>query len=123
MAGIHVYNKHKEEHSGPNVYYIGRPSVLSNPYTHQSDKKTLAKYIVKDRETAIQCYDHYFDVMYGSNVAFKKAVDEIYEKYKNGEDCYLGCFCKPLSCHGDIIVAKLMKRLVKEQYLAKLKKE
>lgn len=115
MAGIHVYNKKKEVHFGPNNFYIGRGSVLGNPYTHIKDKETKARYIVKDRETAIEMYSKYFDTMYGINIPFTKAIDKIYEAYKNGEDVYLECYCKPLSCHGDIIAKKLMQRLVKEK--------
>ena len=120
MAGIHVYNKNSETYEGKNVYDITRPSILSNPYTHiQDSHRTRAQYIVKNRDTAIEKYNHYFDVMYSGNVEFKSAVDEIYEKYKNGEDIYLGCVCKPLPCHGDIIAKKLTNRLVKEKFLSK----
>ncbi len=115
MSGIHVYNITKEEHNGSNVYYCGRGSCLGNPFTHIKDKETKALYIVKDRDEAISRYSDYFDTMYGSNVKFTKVVDEIYEKYKSGEDVWLGCYCKPLACHGDIIADKLRKKLIKEK--------
>ena len=47
--------------------------------------------------------------MYGSNKAFTQAIDEIFEVYKSGDDVFLGCFCKPLRCHGDVIKEKLEK--------------
>ena len=112
---IYVYNKTKETHEGPNNYYIGRPSILGNPYTHIKEKGTLARYIVKDRDTSIDMYSEYFDTMYGSDIEFTKLIDEIYDKYKSGIDVYLECYCKPLRCHGDIIVEKLQRRLVKEK--------
>lgn len=115
MAGIHVYNKNNEEHYGENVVYCGRGSILGNPYTHIKDKKTKALFVVSNREEAIDNYSHYFDVMYGSNVDFTNAIDSIYEKYKRGEDVYLSCYCKPQSCHCDIIVKKLTQRLVRER--------
>lgn len=115
MGGFHVYNITKDEYVGDNVFYCGRGSVLGNPYTHIHDKSTKAKYIVRDREEAISRYASYFDVMYGSNVNFTKVVNEIYEKYKSGEDVYLGCYCKPLSCHCDVIVDRLRKKLIKEK--------
>ena len=115
MCGIHVYNLTTEEKSGPNVFYCGRGSVLGNPYTHIKDKETKAKYVVGTREEAIDRYEHYFDIMYGSNKDFTAAVDKIYEKYRSGEDVYLGCYCKPKSCHCDIIVNRLRKKLVKEK--------
>ena len=117
---IIVYNKNTEDHTRePNNYPIYRPYILSNPYTHIKDKKTLASYVVETREKAIELYDHYFDVMYGGNIEFKKIVDEIYEKYKNGETIYLECYCKPFPCHGDIIVNKIKKRYIKELVKAK----
>lgn len=112
---IYVYNLRVETHNGPNSFYIGRGSVLGNPYTHIKDRKTKAIYEVKDRDEAIDRYSDYFDLMYGSNIAYTKAIDEIYDIYKSGEDVYLGCFCKPLRCHGDIIKEKLEKRLIREK--------
>jgi hypothetical protein len=53
--------------------------------------------------------------MYGSDEEFTKAFDEIYEHYKNGEDIYLQCFCKPKACHGDYIAEQLQRKLVKEK--------
>ncbi len=112
---IHVININTEKTTYDNYYYIGRPSILSNPYTHLDVDKTLAIFHCSDREEAIEKYKEYFDTMYGHNVKFTKVIDEIYQKYKNGEEIYLGCFCKPLSCHGDIIKEKLEQRLIKEK--------
>lgn len=113
---IIVYNRTKEDHSAnPNNFPIYRPSVLGNPYTDIKDRNTKAMYVVKNRDEAIDRYSDYFDVMYGSNLEFTKAVDEIYERYKRGEDVYLECYCHPLKCHGDVIADKLRKRLIKEK--------
>ena len=114
---IIVYNRKKEDHTdaGENNYPIYRPSILSNPYTHFKDKKTLALFVVKTRDEAIDRYEGYFDRMYSGNAPFKFLIDEIYEKYKRGEDVYLECYCKPERCHGDVIKDKLEKRLVRER--------
>ena len=120
---IIVYNRNREDHSNnPNNFPIFRPSILGNPYTEIKDRNTKAMYVVKDREEAIRRYSDYFDIMYGSNEAFTKAVDKIYEKYKKGEDVYLECYCAPKPCHGDVIAEKLRKRLIKEKF-AQLKNE
>lgn len=117
---IFVYNKNEESHDrDKNVYDICRPSILSNPYTHLDLKKTRATYRVSTREEAIEKYAHYFDTMYSGNTEFKTVVDEIYEKFKDGEDIYLGCVCKPLPCHGDIIAKKITSRYIKENFLKK----
>lgn len=112
---IIVYNNSKETHDGPNNYYIGRPSVLGNPYTDKPLSGTMAIFQAKTREEAIEKYEDYFDIQYGHNIEFTKAIDEIYEKYKNGETVYLECYCHPLPCHGDVIVKKLQQRLLREK--------
>ena len=120
---IIVYNRTREDYSSnPNNFPIYRPNILGNPFTHIRDRATKAIYIVKSREESIERYSDYFDIMYGSNKKFTEAVDEIYEKYKRGEDVYLECYCHPLPCHGDVIAKKLQKRLIKEKF-AQLKNE
>lgn len=113
---IIVYNRTKEDYSDrENNYPIYRGSILGNPYTHIKDKKTLASFVVRTREEAIERYKGYFDRMYKGNMPFRFLIDEMYEKYKRGEDIYLECYCAPLPCHGDIIKDKLEKRLVRER--------
>ena len=113
---IKVYNVNEEEYFDENTYLIHRPYILANPYTHIKDKQTKALFIVKTREEAIEKYSSYFDIMYGRNVLFTKVIDEIYEKYKNGEEIKLGCYCAPKTCHGDIIAKKLQARFLKEKF-------
>ncbi len=113
---IHVYNINTENHEkDENNYFIHRPYILGNPYTHIKDRQTLARFVVKSREEAIEKYSHYFDVMYGGNKEFKKVVDEIYDKYVKGEEIYLGCVCAPLPCHGEVIMRKMQQRRLKEK--------
>ena len=124
---IFVYNRNKEMFDGENRYRIFRPYLLGNPYCFLKNRKTKAIYIVNSREEAIERYSTYFDLMYQTNVDFKDVVDEMYEKYKNGEDIYLECHCKKylckdtmrhddeIACHGDVIKKKLETRLLKEK--------
>ena len=124
---IYVYNRKLEEHTGENNYRIFRPYILSNPFSHLKDRTTKARYVVSSREEAIARYIPYFKTMYSSNVDFRDVVDEMYEKYKNGEDIYLECYCKKylsdddkphddeVPCHGDIIKRFLEQRLIKEK--------
>ena len=114
---IIVYNRTKEDHSAhPYNFPIYRGgSILGNPYTDKPLSKTMAVYQVKTREEAIQRYGSYFDMQYGRNKEFTAVIDEIYEIYKSGQDVYLECYCAPLRCHGDIIVEKLQKRLLREK--------
>ena len=120
---IYVYDRNVEDFSAlENNYPIYRgASILGNPYTHLPVKDTKAMFQCKTREEAIEKYSEYFDLMYGNNIEFTKVVDEMYEKYKNGEDIYLECFCGKgkngeKKCHGEVIEEKLQKRLIKEKY-------
>ncbi len=123
---IHVYNIHKEDHNSSEgaVFYCGRTkdpktkrniNPLGNPFTHNGVKTKIAELSFKTREDAIAAFSSYFDKMYGKDDAFTKAFDEIYEHYKNGEEIWLGCFCKPLPCHCDIIAERLQRKLIKEK--------
>ena len=122
---IYVYNIHNEDHSDKeNCFYCGRTkdpitklncNPLGNPYTHNGVRSSLTKLSFKTRDEAIEAYGRYFDAAYGVDEGLTKAFDEIYEHYKNGEDVWLGCFCKPLSCHCDIIADRLQRKLIKEK--------
>jgi hypothetical protein len=77
----------------PHDIYIGRPSIWGNPYTHIKDKKTSAKFITKTRDEAI--YKYRLWIMEQPHL-----LDKLHElKGKK-----LGCWCKPKSCHGDILL-------------------
>ena len=119
MGKIIVYNSHLEDHTNePNNFYIGRSKTgnpLGNPFTHNGVKTSIAKKSFKTREQAIEAFRLYFNQEYGKDSELTQAFDEIYEHYKNGEDVYLQCFCKPNSCHGDVIAEELQKKLVKEK--------
>uniref|UniRef100_A0A6M3LIG7 DUF4326 domain-containing protein n=1 Tax=viral metagenome TaxID=1070528 RepID=A0A6M3LIG7_9ZZZZ len=82
-----VINLHKEKYD----VYIGRGSMFGNPYplTHSNTRKIV-----------IDLYREWFynQLKYPE---FKAAV----EKLRDVDT--LGCYCKPLPCHGDIIVEYL----------------
>lgn len=120
---IYVYNSYIEDNtSKPNNFYIGRGGLLGNPFTHNGVRSIFKTLSFKTREQAIEAYDKYFDEMYGNDETFTKAFDEIYEHYKNGEDVYLQCFCKPKPCHGDVIAEKLQRKLIKDKMEERKKK-
>lgn len=117
---IHIYNIHQEDHSSNEgaVFYCGRSkngNPLGNPFTHNGIKSDIAKLSFKTREEAIKAFGEYFDISYGKDEDLTNAFDEIYEHYKNGEEIWLGCFCKPKACHCDIIADRLQRKLIKEK--------
>ena len=125
MSKILVYNTKLEDHTsdcGCN-FYIGRTkngNPLSNPFTFNGVKSKLAELSFKTREEAIKAYADYFDKMYGKDEELTKSFDEIYQHYKNGENIYLQCFCKPMPCHGDVLADRLQRKLIKEKIAEKM---
>lgn len=77
--------------------YIGRGIMggvvnkWGNPYSHREG--TLARYMVSTREEAIANYETYLL----GNEELMAALPELRGKT-------LGCWCKPKSCHGDILL-------------------
>lgn len=76
----------------PYDVYIGRGSKWGNPYTHISDRKTKADFIVATREEAISKYKEYI-------LSRPDLMADLYEL----KGKVLGCWCKPKSCHGDVL--------------------
>lgn len=122
---IHIYNIHNEDHSSEECcYYCGRhrnkdtkrnDNPLGNPFTYNGVKTSIANLSFKTREEAIEAFGEYFDKAYGVDGELTAAFDKIYEHYKNGKEIWLGCFCKPLPCHCDIIADRLQRKLIKEK--------
>ena len=79
--------------------YIGRGSIWGNPFTHIKSKKTLATYVVATRDEAIFAYEEYI-----------RNKPELLAQLYSLVGKRLGCYCKPESCHGDILI-KLMQEL------------
>jgi Domain of unknown function (DUF4326) len=72
--------------------YIGRPSMFGNPFSHRGG--TLAQFQVETREEAISYYENYAR----ATPYLMKAIKE------ELRGMILGCWCKPLDCHGDILM-------------------
>ena len=90
-------------------FYAG-PSILSE-YTI----KNTAEAILNFADTGLSL----LEVSHRSK-EFTAVIDEIYEKYKNGETIYLECYCGvgdgiKKNCHGEVIAEKLQKRLLRER--------
>ena len=86
---ITVVHNQKDEYD----VYIGRPSKWGNPYTHKQSK-SKADIVVPTRREAIEKYREY--ILFGDG---KHLLDDLHEL----KDKTLGCWCKPKSCHGDIL--------------------
>lgn len=95
-----VVNKYKHTPTENDVY-IGRGSKWGNLFTHIASG-TKAKYVVSSREEAIDTYR--FWITQGEGVCLLKDLHEL-------EGKNLVCFCKPKSCHGDVLKELLECRL------------
>ncbi len=73
--------------------YIGRGSKWGNPFTHKQN--TAAKHIVGSRDEAIDAYREW--ITKGAGMHLLNDLHELSGKV-------LGCWCKPLACHGDVLV-------------------
>jgi len=80
---------------------IDRQTKWGNPYTHIKNKQTLAKFVVATRKESIEKYREYIL----NNEELMAALPELDGKT-------LGCHCKPLACHGDVLVELLNREQV-----------
>ncbi len=71
--------------------YIGRPSKWGNPFSHLSG--TSAKFRVATRKEAIKKYEQWIRMQPNLMSALHELTGKV-----------LGCWCSPLSCHGDVLV-------------------
>jgi hypothetical protein len=78
---------------------IDRTTPWGNPYTTISDRKTLARYVVKTHAEAIEKYESWVRSQ-------PLLVAQLYKLY----DKVLGCWCDDPGCHGWVLV-KLINEL------------
>lgn len=79
----------------PYDVYIGRPGMgmradWGNPYSHLPH--TTAQFKVATRDLAISSYEEYLSTR-----------PDLIARLWELKDKRLGCFCAPLSCHGEIL--------------------
>jgi hypothetical protein len=91
-----VVNKRKHKPT-PDDVYIGRPSKWGNPYSHMPG--TLAQYRVATRQEALDRYREWIL----QQPELMAALPELRGKT-------LICWCKPASCHGDVLAELVSTR-------------
>lgn len=92
-----VVNKNKQKYD----IYIGRGSKWGNPFTHIKNKTTKAEFIVNSRKEAIERYKEWI-----------LTKPELLSCLHELDGKVLGCYCKPKSCHGDVLVELIKERKV-----------
>lgn len=85
LMGTRVVNLKTGDHYD---IYIGRPSVFGNPFLLGIDG---------NRDAVLVKYERYATDRVLKDAKFAQQVKSLHGKI-------LGCYCKPLACHGDILI-------------------
>jgi len=96
---IQIVNKYKHKPT-LNDIYIGRGSLLGNPFSHKENTKALYK--VDTVNESIEKYKIWLIENFKNNKEIKNYILSIKEDSELS-NINLVCFCKPKACHGDII--------------------
>ncbi len=87
--------------------YIGRGSVLGNPYPVTSETSGSRD---ERRNQVCDKYTQWFEMsMNDMNSPQHREMVRLWKLLKEGKHLNLQCFCSPLRCHGDTLKAFLLK--------------
>ena len=109
-SSIRVVNK--RTHKGEGVY-IGRPSVLGNPFSHLSG--TLADFKVDTRDEAIDLYREWLIDHIQADTPQRRELYRLVEIYERTGSLTLICCCAPKRCHGQVIAEVIENIIVRRQ--------
>jgi len=105
MCKVCVVNVRDIQAGDKGVVYVGRAcagwraSVLGNPFKLGVDGS---------REVVIQKYKAWLWAQYKKGGEVRREVLRLVEAAKSGQGVVLGCWCKPLACHGDVVKALVL---------------
>lgn len=86
-----VWNK-RQTNIPADAVYVGRPTKFGNPFSH--NQGTLAKFVVKTRDEAVDKYEEW--------LLSQPELVEAAKKELKGKS--LICWCAPLRCHADVLL-------------------
>lgn len=98
-----VFNVKRRKLPPGSYTYIGRGSIYGNPFTHLDLATTKATVQVSSREESVQAYEDWLrgtawqDFEQDRRGMILRSLPKLRGKR-------LGCYCKPLACHGDVLV-------------------
>lgn len=106
---INIVNKYKHVPTDSDIY-IGRGSILGNPYTSINNRATKAKYVVESKEVSISFFETYLrEKIKSKDSAICNELNKIWKMAKRG-GINLVCYCHPNRCHGEVV-----KKIVEEK--------
>ena len=97
----------------PCDFYVGRPSICGNPWSHKPD--THALFLVASRTEAVQAFEDWLRGMNHKNTLQEKRL-KILRLLPTLHKKILGCWCAPENCHADVIA-----RLVDEMHIKEIR--
>lgn len=103
-----VINIKKKTKPATGYIYIGRGSIYGNPFTHLELAESKAVVQVPDRDAAIKAYEDWLAGTAWTDIEQARRT-MILESLKYLRGKTLGCYCKPLPCHGDTLIKLLEK--------------
>lgn len=90
-----------DEANGPNVRYIGRPSIWGNPFSHKKD--SMAAFRSETAKDAVAAYDEWIHHKNQKGLLGRVRIEL--------KGMTLACWCKPAKgsddgspCHGDVLL-------------------
>jgi hypothetical protein len=109
---IRVVNK--KTHDGPGEY-IGRPSILGNPFSHLSHVKGVTQ--VATRDEAVSRYESWLREQYRIRPDIRDELERLARLYITHGALTLICWCSPQACHGDVLARAIVgvAERIKEQ--------
>lgn len=97
---IKIFNMHNRKISKKDVCYVGRPSVLGNPFIIGKDGT---------RFQVIDKYRKWLNKKLQTDKKVKAHFDILKDKYLQTGRLYLYCWCKPRLCHADVIANAILE--------------
>ena len=89
---------HKKE---PYDVLIDRTMIFGNPWTHK--ERTVAEFIVSSRHEAIDNYRKWLTGD-GFEGVLPERRQRILDNLHKLKGLTLGCWCRPLPCHGEVLI-------------------
>lgn len=100
---IHNIRKYPVQDSLDDLYNVGRPSILGNPFTMSQEE---------DRANVIERYKTWLDLQWiNNNPEVRNELIKLAKILKEAHTIDLGCWCAPKPCHADVIAKALINIL------------